>query len=307
MKIAILGATSQIAKDLIVSFSRNSKYNITLFARYPDLVTNWLTIVKLSKKYLIHDFNSFSTDKYFDVIINFVGIGDPVKTKKMGNEIFKITEQYDEMSVEYLKHNKKTKYIFLSSGAVYGGNYKEPVHESTLTTIDLNNLGKTDWYTIAKLYTEAKHRSLADLSIIDVRVFNYFSHTQDMNARFLITDMVRAIKNEEVFKTSSDNIMRDFITPPDFYNLIQAIIDSKTINTALDCYTKSPVSKFELLSELENKFGLSYEIDKNVDVVNATGTKINYYSVNKVAEGIGYNANSTSLEGIIREINSIEL
>jgi len=307
MKIAILGATSQIAKDLILSFSKKKSYDFSLFVRKVELLEKWINNQNLSESCQVQEYSNFNKNQKYDVIINFVGIGDPVKTKKMGNEIFKITEQYDEMSVEYLKHNKKTKYIFLSSGAVYGGNYKEPVHESTLTTIDLNNLGKTDWYTIAKLYTEAKHRSLADLSIIDVRVFNYFSHTQDMNARFLITDMVRAIKNEEVFKTSSDNIMRDFITPPDFYNLIQAIIDSKTINTALDCYTKSPVSKFELLSELENKFGLSYEIDKNVDVVNATGTKINYYSVNKVAEGIGYNANSTSLEGIIREINSIEL
>jgi hypothetical protein len=46
-------------------------------------------------------------------------------------------------------------------------------------------------------------------------VFNYFSHTQDMNARFLITDIVRAIKNKKIFKTSADNIVRDFITPLD--------------------------------------------------------------------------------------------
>jgi hypothetical protein len=41
-----------------------------------------------------------------------------------------------------------------------------------------------------------------------------------MNARFLITDIVRAIKNKKIFKTSADNIVRDFITPPDFYHLV---------------------------------------------------------------------------------------
>jgi hypothetical protein len=39
--------------------------------------------------------------------------------------------------------------------------------------------------------------------------------------------LVRVIKNKEVFETSVDNIIRDFITPPDFYRLIQGIIDFK--------------------------------------------------------------------------------
>jgi nucleoside-diphosphate-sugar epimerase len=124
-----------------------------------------------------------------------------------------------------------------------------------------------------------------------------------MNARFLITDIIHAIKNKEVFKTSSENIARDFITPPDFYNLIRTIIDFKPINIALDCYTKSPVLKFDLLSEFGSKFGLKYEVGKDIDIVNATGAKLNYYSVNKAAKSMGYNPKNTSLEGIIQEVN----
>jgi len=173
--------------------------------------------------------------------------------------------------------------------------------------IDINNLGPTNWYTIAKLYAEAKHRSLSDLPIVDVRVFNYFSHTQDMSASFLITDIIHAIKNKEVFKTSSENIARDFITPPDFYNLIRTIIDFKPINIALDCYTKSPVLKFDLLSEFGSKFGLKYEVDKDIDIVNATGAKLNYYSTNKIAKNMGYTPTNTSIDGVIQEIVSLEL
>ena len=207
------------------------------------------------------------------------------------------------MVLEYLKHHKKTKYIFLSSGAVYGSNYQEPVNKDTVATVDINNLVSTDWYAISKLYSEAKHRSMPELSIVDVRVFNYFSHTQDMNARFLITDIVRAIKNKEVFKTSADNIVRDFITPPDFYRLIQAIIDFNPINTALDCYTKAPVSKFDLLNGLKSEFELRYEIDKDVDIVNATGVKSKYYSLNKTVKSMNYSPKNTSLKSIIKEIN----
>jgi len=306
VKIAILGATSQIAQDLILSFSKNANHELFLFGRNVELLEKWINNENLSGKYQVQDYSEFGNHQKYDVIINFVGIGDPEKSQEIGNNIFKITEQYDEMVLEYLKCNKETKYIFLSSGAVYGGDYKDPVKKDTLATININNLATTDWYAIAKLYAEARHRSLPDLSIVDIRVFNYFSHTQNINARFLITDIVRALKNGEVFKTSPDNVIRDFITPPDFYNLIQAIIDYKPLNTALDCYTKSPVEKFNLLSEIESKFGLNYEVDENLNVVNATGAKFNYYSENKIAKDIGYNPGSTSLESIIREINFLE-
>ena len=306
MKIAILGATSQIAQDLILSFSINKDYDFLLFGRNIELLEKWINSENLSDKYQVQEYSEFGNHQKYDVIINFVGIGDPAKAQKMGSDIFKVTEQYDDMALEYLKQHRKTKYIFLSSGAVYGGDYKDPVKKDTLATININNLATTDWYAIAKLYAEARHRSLPDLSIVDIRVFNYFSHTQNINARFLITDIVRALKNGEVFKTSPDNVIRDFITPPDFYNLIQAIIDYKPLNTALDCYTKSPVEKFNLLSEIESKFGLNYEVDENLNVVNATGAKFNYYSENKIAKDIGYNPGSTSLESIIREINFLE-
>ena len=118
--------------------------------------------------------------------------------------------------------------------------------------------------------------------------------------------ITRAIKNKEVFKTSAEDIVRDFITPPDFYNLVQAIINYEPINIALDCYTKFPVSKLDLLSELESKFGLRYKTDKNIDIVNATGIKLNYYSLNKAAKSIGYNPKSNSLEGVIQEIDFLK-
>ena len=307
MRIAILGANSQIAKDLLLSFSKKKKYEFSLFVRKAELLKKWINNKNLNKNYQVQEYSNFNNNQKYDLIINFVGVGDPVKAQNMGSDIFKITEQYDDMALDYVKCNKETKYFFLSSGAVYGGDYEKPVNEKTVAMIDINNLGPTNWYTIAKLYAEAKHRSLSDLPIVDIRVFNYFSHRQNMDTRFLITDIARAIKNKEVFKTSPNNIVRDFITPPDFYNLIRTIIDFKPINIALDCYTKSPVLKFDLLSEFGSKFGLKYEVDKDIDIVNATGAKLNYYSTNKIAKNMGYTPTNTSIDGVIQEIVSLEL
>ena len=302
MNIAILGATSQISRDLILSFSMEKSYDFSLFGRNIELLEKWINSEKLGNKYKVQKYSEFSSRQKYDVIVNFVGIGDPIKAQKMGGGIFKTTEQYDNMALEYLKHHKETKYIFLSSGAVYGGDYQRPVDKDTVTTININNHKTTDWYMLSKLYAEAKHRSIPDLSIVDVRVFNYFSHRQNTDARFLITDVVRAIKNKEVFKTSADNIVRDFVTPPDFYGLIRAIIDSESINAALDCYTKSPVSKFDLLYNLKNKFGLNYEVDNSIKMTNATGVKKKYYSKYMLAEKVNYTPHNSSLSGIISEM-----
>lgn len=301
MHIAILGATSQIAQDLILSFAKNTDYSLSLFGRNISYLDNFIKTNNLETKYKALQYNEFN-NQHYDVIINFVGVGDPAKAQKLGSDIFAITEQYDNLAINYIKKNKKTQYIFLSSGAVYGGDYKELVKGDTISKIDINNLNQTHWYAIAKLYAEAKHRALPNLSIIDVRVFNYFSATMDINARFFITDMVRAIKNKEIFKTSKENIVRDFITPVDFYNLIIAIINFQPINIALDCYTTEPVAKFDLLQAMKKKFGLNYEINTE-NIINATGVKINYFSTYKKAEEIGYIPRCSSIDGVIHEMH----
>jgi hypothetical protein len=73
------------------------------------------------------------------------------------------------------------------------------------------------------------------------------------------------------------------------------------MNIALDCYTKEPIAKFDLLVELKSKFGLKYKIDESVEIINSTGVKKNYYSKNKTAQRLGYRPNKSSLEAIIFE------
>jgi len=55
------------------------------------------------------------------------------------------------------------------------------------------------------------------------------------------------------------------------------------------------------LTELEKEFGLEYKADKNVNIINATGVKMNYYSTNGIAKYIGYNPKNTSSDDVVRE------
>lgn len=301
MNIGILGASSQIAKDLILSFSKDSAENeVMMFSRDPEKVANQFKKINESIDYQNLAYSEFDTGQDFDILINFVGVGDPSLAKKMGAKIFEVTEYYDKLALDYLKTNPSCKYIFMSSGAVYGGDFQQPANENSVSKVNINNLKSTDWYTIAKLYAEAKHRAMNDYSIIDIRIFNYFSRTQDLNTRFLITDILRSIKYGGVLKTNVINITRDFITPPDFYRLILSIISSSKKNYSIDCYTKAPIDKFSLLDFCNKEFGLIYEIVGDAGV-NGTGFKERYFSEYRIASN-EFTPEFSSLSGVTNEM-----
>lgn len=304
MRIAILGATSQIARDLIVSFATAGEGQLFLFARRPDDVKKWLESVGLSERYPVDDFSGFSKQE-FDAVINFVGIGNPAQALVMGSSIFDITLRFDGMVLDYLRIHPACRYLFLSSGAAYGAGFNEPANRDTPAVVAINNLSPQEWYGVAKLHAECMHRAHPELSIIDIRVFNYFSCTQDISARFLITDILRAICEKTVLKTSSDYIVRDFLHPSDFYNLVTALLSAPTVNTVVDCYSLAAIDKPSLLAAMQENFGLHYEVTETLASINATGRKQCYYSLNTRAADFGYQPRFTSLEGILLETEKI--
>lgn len=304
MKIAILGATSQIAKDLVISLAAAGKSELYLFARKPDEVNNWLHRVGLQSNYPADDFAGLGKHEY-DAIINFVGAGNPSQIVAMGNSIFDVTLQFDELALNYLRSHPNCRYLFLSSGAAYGSGFKEPARHDTPAVVPINNLMPHEWYGVAKMHAECRHRAHSDSTIFDLRVFNYFSRTQDISARFLITDILRAIRNKVVLQVTPDNIVRDFLHPGDFHKLVSALLEAPETNTAVDCYSKAPVDKFALLAAMQERFGLQYEITEDRANINATGGKPFYYSLNSRAADFGYQPGFTSLEGISLESSAI--
>jgi nucleoside-diphosphate-sugar epimerase len=303
VRIAILGASSQIAKDYIRFDLKDGFNELKLFVRNKELFSGYLKDQKVHGHFEVLSYDQFFLNNSFDAILNFVGSGNPVKTKDMGTEILDITYHYDQMALDYLKRNSACKYIFMSSGVVYGGDFTEPVKINTKASVNINNLKAQDWYSIAKLYAESRHRAIKNSSIIDVRIFNYFSHTQDMDARFLITDIVRSIRDKTKLKVFNDNLVRDYIGPEDFYMLVSGILNSPASNDVVDCYSKGPVDKLTLLDAIQKTFNFNCDLVTGVTGLNATGSKINYYSLNHHATLFGFQPRFNSLELIIQEID----
>lgn len=305
MRIAIFGATSEIAKDLIISLGLDAQNDLTLYARRPSAVRQWVVENGLMHISEVSDFDAFPPTHNLDAIINFVGIGNPAQARLMGVSVLKVTQAYDELALRYLRKHSSCKYIFLSSGAVHGSDFKNPVETRNDRLPEVNDSTTLDWYTIAKRDAELRHRLLEEFAIVDLRVFNYFSHTQDMSASYLMAAVIRAVRHGIVLKTSTVNIVRDYMCPFDFGCLIQTILREPHTNSAFDCYTLAPVDKFSLLAAMSERYGLTFVASDDEYSEYVRKDKLNYYSLSRLASKLGYTPTMTSLECILSESEEI--
>jgi nucleoside-diphosphate-sugar epimerase len=303
MRIALLGATSQIARDLVASFARESKHDLALFARQPAAVTVPQRL-KDEARCSVSSLSEFNPGQTYDAIINFVGVGTPRKTVALGASILDVTQCSDQLALDALRHNPRCRYIFLSSGAAYGSQFDRPADDDTVATFPINHLGAQDWYGIAKFYAECRHRALPDLPIVDIRVFNYFSRQHDISAGYLITDIVKALRDGQPLRTASTPMVRDYLGPEDFHQLIECVLAAPKVNIALDCYSRQPIAKYELLALMEQHFGLRYTID-DVGMVKGTGAKPHYYSVSRKAASLNYKPRFSSAESILAHTRAL--
>jgi len=294
--LAILGAASQIARDFIRQ--KNGTYDLFLFSRAPSSLQAWLNAEKIQATAL--DYAAFGQENY-EVILNFVGVGDPARAAQMGAAIFDVTHQFDSIALDYLRGSSGTRYIFLSSGAVYGTQFLQPADLNTAASIPVNALTAQDYYSVAKLHAEARHRAAGNLPVVDIRVFNYFSRTIDITQRFFITDMLRTVLADKIFETSEQTMQRDFLIPPDFCALVTAILKSAPRNIAVDAYSSEPIEKFALLEAMHERFGLQYRVVPSAQTVQATGAKPAYFSKNRRASEFGYTPQFSSLAGVLQE------
>jgi nucleoside-diphosphate-sugar epimerase len=296
-RVAILGASSQIAKDLILSFAREGSIEPLLYVRDTAAAQRWLDAHALDLP--LASYADYGKAPH-DAVLNFVGVGDPQRAARMGGAIFGVTQEFDDLALRELQRHPQRRYIFLSSGAAYNSGFAQPAGPDTQASVNLNALTPQDYYAVAKLHAECKHRALPELAITDLRVFNYFSRSQDLDARFFITDLLRAVRDDGVLRTGAGALVRDNLHPQDFHQLVSCVLRAPAGNRALDCYSAAPVDKATLLEAMARRFGLRYEVGAAA-VVNATGAKPNYYSLNRQAAELGYHPTYSSLDGITAE------
>jgi len=305
-RIAILGATSHIALGLIHNFSLSGDLELYLFARSPERLQPLLGSVCRAggRAVRVLSFEKFAFHSY-DAVINCVGGGSPGKLLQDPLSVFQVTEQFDELVLRYLKRESRTLYLSFSSGAAYGTDFSEPAGETTRARFNANDIAPSEYYGIAKLHCEAKHRSLKDLNIVDLRVFGYFSRFIDLGERYLLSELVSCLKSGKEFVTGPLDITRDFVHPEDLAALIRCLMNEERINDVFDVYSTSPISKFQIIEHFAALGALKYRVAEEYRALDATGAKSNYFSLNRRAERVGYHPRYSSLDCVVLETEAL--
>jgi nucleoside-diphosphate-sugar epimerase len=303
MKIAIFGGSGHIGKNIIYYLKDETDTEVYCFSRNPEKAAGFIKLIN-AKNCIPKTYSEFSGIK-FHAIINCIGIGNPANLRKAQDEIFMLTEYYDNLILDHLKKNESTVYINLSSGAVYGTDFSKPANDSSISSIEIDNIATGDYYRIAKINSEAKHRSLSGLNIIDLRIFGFFSRFIELEKEFLLCEIINCIKDNKMFITGADNIFRDYIHPHDFIKIVRRCIAGNNLNKAFDINSKTPVSKFELLDFFKNKYSLNFRVDSNTEFASITGNKLNYYSTSSNFEILKFIPEYTSLESVSTETEAL--
>lgn len=305
-RIALLGANSQIGSDLALHWAGRADLQLDLYSRQPDMLAKWADGIERARPMACKGYDELlSAREDYDALINFVGVGDPAKAVAMGASIIDVTHHYDSLALSYLERAPACRYVFLSSGAVYGRNFAEPVDDRSVARIEINQIGPQDYYSVAKLAAEVRHRSTPHRNIVDLRVFNMFSRRQDVTARFFITDIIRAIEQGHALEVDAAPMTRDYLHPGDFAKLVDSVLQAEPANAAVDAYSRAPIGKFELLESMQARYGLQWTTRPGPAGINATGAKPNYYSLNRRAGAFGYEPGLTSLETIHTEASAM--
>lgn len=307
LKIAILGSGSHIAKGLINNFLRAGGFSLHLHTRSSDRVRNFLHSIEIKKGmcYEIHEGYEDLEKGSYDVVINCVGAGTLKKMRGDYTTYFTLTEEYDNLAINYLREIRPAAlYISFSSGAVYGRSHSEPVNENSVNRIKVNCVTPEDYYSIVRLNAEAKHRAFHNLNIVDLRIFSYFSRFMDLNDGYFITDVMDSILKNKTLVTDNVNIVRDYLHPQDLFSMVMNCIALRKLNRAFDVVSSKPVEKREILDYFASEYGLKYEIGI-CQGKSATGLKSIYCSASATISDIGYVPQFSSMHTIQSEAKYI--
>jgi nucleoside-diphosphate-sugar epimerase len=304
-KIAILGASGHIAKSLIDYYWQHDRSKVSalyLFARTPEKVNRWLDAHGISIPNKCRGLSELSEGS-FDLVLNAIGTTNSADVQRLGAQVFDTALEHDETVLRYIKGNPACRYCFLSSGAVYGRDFSEPVQQTTLARHSINSTTEIDWYGVSKFCVEARHRAQSNFAIVDIRIFSYFSSWIDLAQPFLLTDALRAISNNSVLHTDASDFWRDYVGAADLAQLLDCIMSVAPCNLAVDLYSREPIRKQQVLDFLSRNFCLRYT--KEGSRADVPSNRAMYFSKNHIAAGWGYSPDLGSQQLLEIEVPKI--
>lgn len=293
MNLAILGATGQIGRCLALAYA--PRHDVTLFVRRPDAAEAFASDRGL--EVAVAPYEAFA-ERRFDLVINAVGDGVPGRIRNVGAAILDVTARFDQLCLGSLERHRETGYVFLSSGALYGPEYREALLPDPVLRVPIETVEPDLFYPLAKRIAELRHRDRPALPIADVRIFGFVSPELDLASDFLVAQMLSALVRGETFETGPVDVVRDYIGPEDLVGLIDVLLANGCPNGAYDILSAAPTSKLRLLDALASRCGLDYQVEtaRQSPEYMALPPRL---SNNRAAESLGFRPTRSSLDNVL--------
>jgi nucleoside-diphosphate-sugar epimerase len=299
VKLAVLGATGQIGRSLALAYA--PRHEVTLFARRPDAAAAFAAARGLT---VATDSYENFTSQCFDMIVNAVGDGVPGRIRQAGADIFAVTSAFDDLCLAAVERHPETFYVFLSTGAIFGPDYREALAPQPTLRIPLDKVDASQFYPLAKRVAELRHRERSERRIADIRIFGFVSPELDLDSDFLVAQALKATQRGEIFRVTPTDIPRDYIAALDLVDLIDAFVANGGPNGAYDILSAAPISKLRLLDALKSRWGLDYRIDGEGSPGELCPLPPRL-SKDRSAEALGFRPSSSSLDNVLRVMETI--
>ena len=293
--IAILGASGYVGGSLARVLSARGE-PLWLFCRDPSALARnrWPDHVRPAS---LAEFSAAE----FGLVVNAIGAGDPARVAALGADILTLTQHWDERVLSTM--TGETRYVFLSSGAIYGA-LNEPAEDATALRLPVNRLESTSPYAIAKLAAEVRHRHRPDSRILDVRVFGFADRTIALGGRFFLSELARSVADKTPFITSPADMVRDYAGAVELEALITHWLAADAPNRVVDLYTREPMVKSAILPVIHSRYGIEI-VRSDSATFDGTSAGSVYASAVRTAATLGYQPRRTSSEVVLEMLDSI--
>lgn len=271
MRILITGALGFIGKNLIKYLSKKKIKLLIIISDNPEKLFILDLKKKFNKKLLIFNKKNFFENK---CLIDYVLFLSSPSNDTISTNVFYQNYKYLKKVLDYVSTQKISKFIFLSSGGVYGIN---KVKKLLLESSKLNN--KNTPYAQHKIQCEKLlndyHKQYL-ISVCILRVFSVFGPHMNFDKYFIGNIFKHILKNEEFDIKNLNLFYRNYIFIDDLIKIIFkslklnskfSIINVGNFNIRNDTLYKT-LSKYFKYKNLKNVILSDKVIDYNLPNLN---------------------------------------